>query len=466
MVSRSTRKNGRKQSGGGFFSFFTRKKDDNKKEKKTKKIKEKDKEKERNGEKEKEKEKEKDIDDLREFMTPIGVVIEKEEEFHTPLLVDPNAKLNLSTPAFPYEPTDRPVFWEKIFDEDMFKLRERLTILLNDPIDLQGTPKDMKLTGMYPICSKMKSHIKSFHVSSQLDCTTELVKNQTYYFSAPEQKSLASDFNNQNRVLCATLLLVGVVSRAIHNDDYEIIIKGGKAVQLVTSNEYQSNDIDLLVKQKGKGEYDKEKVKNLSKHLGYLFEWFFCKTMIKGRIKIQLPPDQTVVLPDGSIINENLVKLKYVTEPVYGKKSIEKSFLDIGFEKLDGDTADFYTDTTLHKFTDTDFGELHYKCPTVFKMLKEKIHYYVFYKKDLARLEKSIVSLVLLNKKKRENDIVYANMMIDKFQRAIFALTLTAGNPEKQRATILLRLNRIKPKLTDEDREQMLEDIITVKKTT
>ena len=35
MVSRSTRKNGRKQSGGGFFSFFTRKKDDNKKEKKT-----------------------------------------------------------------------------------------------------------------------------------------------------------------------------------------------------------------------------------------------------------------------------------------------------------------------------------------------------------------------------------------------------------------------------------------------
>jgi hypothetical protein len=90
-------------------------------------------------------------------------------------------------------------------------------------------------------------------------------------------------------------------------------------------------------------------------------------------------------------------------------------------------------------------------------MLKEKIHYYVFYKKELARLEKSTVSLVQQNRKKRENDIVYANLMIDKFRRAIFALT--AGDPAKQNVKISLRLDRIKPKLSDEERKQMLEEI-------
>ena len=451
MVSRSTRKTRRNQSGGGIFSFFTRKIVDTKKDKKTRKKKEKEKEKETDKKKE-------DVDDLREYMTPVGVVIEKEDDYHTPLSADPTVKLDLSTPAFPYEPTDQPVFWEKIFGYDLLKIRDKLTSMLDDSVELQGSAKDMKLSGTYPICNKIQKHIKSFHVPAQLDSTTELVKEQTYYFSAPDQKAVATDFNNQNRILCATLLLVGIVSNAMKNDDYEIIVKGGKAVQLAINTEYQSKDIDILIKSKGKTEYDRESVKNLSKHLGFLFDWFFSKTKIQGRLTIQLPPDQTIVLPDGSIVNENLVKLKYKTEPIYGKRSLEKAFLDIGFEKIDAETADFYTDTTLHKFTDPDFGELHYRCPTIFKMLKEKIHYYVFYKKELSRLEKSTVSLVPQNRKKRDNDIVYAIMMIDKFKRAIFALT--AGDPDKQKAKISLRLDRIKPKLSEEERKQMLEEIM------
>lgn len=452
MVRRSTRKNGRNQSGGSIFSFFTRKIVDTKKEKKSKKRKDKDKTKEPETDKKGEV-----VDDLSEYMTPVGVVIEKEDEYHTPLSADPTVKLDLSTPAFPYEPTDQPVFWEKIFGYDLLKIRDKLTGMLNDSVELQGSAKDMKLSGTYPICNKVRSHIKSFHVPAQLDSTTELVKEQTYYFTPPEQKAVATDFSHQNRVLCATLLLVGIISNAMKHDDYEIIIKGGKAVQLVVNTDYQSKDIDILIKPKGKIEYDKEKVKNLSKHLGFLLDWFFSKTTMQGRITIQLPPDQTIVLPDGSIVNENLVKLKYKTEPIYGKRSLEKAFMDIGFENIDAETADFYADTTLHKFTDPDFGELHYRCPTIFKMLKEKIHYYVFYKKELARLEKSTVSLVQQNRKKRENDIVYANLMIDKFRRAIFALT--AGDPAKQNVKISLRLDRIKPKLSDEERKQMLEEI-------
>jgi hypothetical protein len=200
----------------------------------------------------------------------------------------------------------------------------------------------------FPTCDAIKENIPAFKVPTTIYEGGVDINGTNYFLNEP-------DFQEFNNTLCKTFLLLGVVSKYLWEDtacDYFILIKGGKAVQLLLHDKlpYDSHDIDISIVPKAGHAYNLDSAHAMALHVGRLLKWFLSGITVKEK-----PSDAEYA---------TVVKL-YCCDSKY-------AFCDIDYGKQ-SDTL-FNYDALAH-FT-MDFDSL-YISSNLEMTLKEKCYYFI-----------------------------------------------------------------------------------------
>ena len=338
----------------------------------------------------------------------------------------PFVKLNieLELPSEPgYNPEIEPEFWQPIFDQnEMFAIRK----LINDIMITDGNipVTNNKITRAWSICEIVKTIIPTFYTP---------IENNPYILFGTFFKDTDVDFSKFNVLLCSALIIFGIISYKMIGQDYKMLFKGGKAIQLALSripnmSEYRSDDIDVLIMPDKNIPYDELRVKNLAGHLGYLIRWFLNihepDSEPGYKVSVQVPN------PINTKANQYIFKLSYIKSlkrKDYRKQVLiddYKQFLDIDFKKVSRDMISYFQDDLkeynfeISLSSDTKQNLL-FICPNLGSLLNEKIYYYVKYFK---------FKQILQNKKTITEDgyqaitIDECDRFLEKFKRAILVM--------------------------------------------
>jgi hypothetical protein len=330
---------------------------------------------------------------------------------------------------------EEPEFWKPLFKEnEMFALRKHLHGLMR---------KDCE-----PVKSGWKSNWTTCAMVKEIIPCYSIPKTGRPYFP-PEGGGVygisSNDFSKMNVILCTSLLLFGTISHRMANQPYTFLLKGGKAIQLVLSkiqesmnapnpihiSDYESEDIDILIRPLLYKPYDREEIKNLAGHLASLLKWFVDIEDIHCKVAIQ-PPEE-------SKFNPNIYKLSY---PIPNTKAF-KALSDIDFKDLDEEAKVYYSRCIQHKSSidlDSELDiDLTFKCPSHMSQLNEKLYYYSKY-------------VVLHHRDHPEDGLtkIEHERFLDKFKRAILALN---NGLQKQKH----------PKVSDIELKQLEIDFIVTK---
>lgn len=256
-------------------------------------------------------------------------------------------KLNLDTSPTEYNDSNEPDFWKPLFKEnEMVSLRDKIQLLFGDP------------TLKYP--------------TDSIIC--RIITNMIPTYRVPEE--INPDLINYNVTLCATMFIFGIMTKLMENQEYNIIFKGGKAVQMVLSiinpnYVYASEDIDVLLKPNTDVMYNRDRIKNLAGHLSYLIKWFLNGKTSQG-ISI-LPPN-----PENLKANQDIFKISYKG---YGTESF-KAISDIDFKEISSYDKQFFRniqsinrEDCLFRFQDLE------------GLIQEKVHYITQYDKKRQNKE-------------------------------------------------------------------------------
>jgi hypothetical protein len=301
---------------------------------------------------------------------------------------------------------EEPEFWKPLFKEnEMFALRKHLHVLMRE--DCKPVKSGWKSD--WTTCAMLKEIIPSYFIPKS---------TRGYYPPEGGVYGISSnDFSKMNVILCTSLLLLGTISHRMSNQPYTFLLKGGKAIQLVLSKiqesmnapnqihvpDYESEDIDILIRPLLYKPYDREEIKNLAGHLASLLKWFVDIEDIDCKVAIQ-PPEE-------SKFNPNIYKLSY---PIPNTKAF-KALSDIDFKDLDEEEKVYYSRCIQHKSSlDLDENldiDLTFKCPSLMSQLNEKLYYYSKY-------------VVLHHRDHPEDGLtkIEHQRFLDKFKRAILAL--------------------------------------------
>jgi len=342
-----------------------------------------------------------------------------------PEIAQPTIKLvlpsELPPPLIGYDMNEQPLFWKPLFNKsenEMFELREKILSMVKQDKTIGFS--NSVLTNMWSICKIVQTMIPNYHVPTS---------NTPYTLSGAMYSDLPADFSNYNIILCAALLVYGIISDKMKGQDFDLIFKGGKAVQLVLSqipnmDQYISEDIDILVMPKNDIEYNRDIIKNLSSHIGYLIKWFLNLSEPKVNLSVLLPPD----IAENQRGNPNIVKLSYVKIVKRFnriKKMMDddyKAFSDLDFKELPENIKPYFKITRPYPFYVEELNQnLLFICPNIGAMIDEKIYYYAKYTKFLGILKenKPITEEVGYERL----NIAECERMLDKFKRSIVALT-------------------------------------------
>ena len=339
---------------------------------------------------------------------------------------NPFVKLNieLELPSEPgYNPEVEPEFWQPIFSQnEMFAIRK----LINDIMNVDGTipVTNNKITQAWSICEIVKSIIPTFYMPT---------KNEFYYLFGTLIHDSDVDFSKFNVLLCSALIIFGIISYKMIGQDYKMLFKGGKAIQLALSripnmSEYRSDDIDVLIMPDKNIPYDELQIKNLAGHFAYLIRWFLNIPEHEPdpgyKVSVQVPN------PINTRANQYIFKLSYIKSLKrydFKKQMLiddYKQFLDIDFKEVSRDMISYFQDD-LKKYnfeislsSDTKQNLL-FICPNLGSLLNEKIYYYVKYFK---------FKQILQNKQIIREDgyqtitIDDCDRFLEKFKRAILVM--------------------------------------------
>ena len=284
----------------------------------------------------------------------------------------------------------------------------------DDSIEMVGN----KIKDIWTICKIVQTKIPTYYVP-----ITNGVYTQGRLID-----DLNIDFTHYNMMLCACLILYGILSDRMVGEKYSLLLKGGKAIQLVlaqipkNTKQYISEDIDIMVKPTDDKSYDRDEIKNLASHIGYLLKWFLSSPTLKTNISVLLPPTE----PNAKT-NPNIVKLSYektVKRPNYRtgtQDSVYKALSDIDFKELPAELAPYFNQVHKYEFYIEELKtDVLFVCPHMGALIDEKLYFYSKYMKYK----------ILLEKGKKITDPTYENVTIDecdyllnKFSKAVNGLT-------------------------------------------
>jgi len=389
-------------------------------------------------------------DEQKDSLDKIMTEEEIEHIIEEPLPKKPVIKLEIPT-ELPsesgYDLNKEPNFWKPLFNEgELNSVKSILTNMIMTDLNI-GFNQNI-VNELWSVCQINKAIIPTYYIPN---------KNEYYYVNNWLIMDTDIDFSQYNIVLCATLLLYGIISYKMIGQDYELIFKGGKAIQLVLStilnNEiYKSEDIDLLIMPKQDILYDELKVKNLSGHLSYLIKWFLTSPETNIRISV-LPPN-----PTNTRANPYIYKLSYIKtrQRFDHRKKIMvdeyKQFSDIDFKEVPSNIKQYFEKSGDFQFDISELQEkILFRCPNIGSILDEKIYYYAKY----------IEFKNILKRREKITEIGYENLTeldidryLEKFKKAIVAMNkglqkqrfpdiLPFELNERERKSILTRLNKL-----------------------
>jgi len=311
-----------------------------------------------------------------------------------------------------YDPNEVPSFWSQLFSEtELIELRNKFIELLTVSNDVPIINRDVST--VWPICQIVQSIIPTYYVET---------KNKMYESFGSYLSDQDVDFSHYYIILCSALLVFGIISSKMEGQDYELIFKGGKAIQLALAGVpnmefYQSDDIDVLIMPSTNIKYDMDQVKTLANHIALLVQWILNQPQIQFKISVQSPN------PSNPKSNQFIYKLSYVK--VIQKRDYRKQmmvddyrqFSDIDFKELPDLVKPFFEKSVNYKFTISELGQqVSFRCPNIGSLLDEKIYYFAKYAeyKNLLEQKKQIDDPSLT--------IQDCERYLEKFKRAIITM--------------------------------------------
>jgi hypothetical protein len=382
----------------------------------------------------------------------------KDEEIEAiiePTPAKPVVKLTLAT-ELPsdsgYNPGVEPEFWKPIFEEnEMLSIRTKINEMMNSDGNIPITNKEV--SELWSVCKINQSIIPTYFTPT---------KNEPYESFSSYMMDPDIDFSHYNIVLCAALIIFGIISEKMIGQDYKVIFKGGKAVQLVLAgmpetSAYKTEDIDVLIMPDANIPYLESIVKNLSGHLAYLIRWFLNTPETQYKVSVQAPN------PSNTRANPFIFKLSYlkVTQKRDYKKQIMvddfKQFSDIDFKETPISVKPYFEKSIDFKFFISELNQtVLFRCPNIGSLLDEKIYYYAKY----SELKKMLEERKPITEEGYDNlTVVDCERFLEKFKRSILAMNkglqkqrfpeiLPDELLERERNSIKSRLTRIG--ITDE----------------
>jgi|Laugresubdmm15sn_1035100.scaffolds.fasta_scaffold10226_1 hypothetical protein len=351
-----------------------------------------------------------------------------------------------------YNPGLEPEFWKPIFEEnEMLSIRAKINEMMNSDGNIPITNKEV--SQLWSVCKINQAIIPTYFTPT---------KNEPYDSFGTFMLDQDIDFSHYNIVLCAALLVFGIITEKMIGQDYKMIFKGGKAIQLVLAgmpetSAYKTEDIDVLIMPDTDIPYVESIVKNLSGHLSYLIRWFLNTTETQYKVSVQAPN------PSNTRANPFIFKLSYlkIRQKQDYKKQIMvddfKQFSDIDFKETPVSVKPYFEKSIDFKFFISELNQtVLFRCPNIGSLLDEKIYYYTKYSEFKKLLEER---KPITEEGYDKLTVIECERFLDKFKRAIVAMNKglqKQRNPgilpdellEKERNSIKSRLSRIG--ITDE----------------
>ena len=394
----------------------------------------------------------------------------KDEEIEAiiePEPLKPVVKLTLPT-ELPsdsgYNPEVEPEFWKPIFEEnEMLTIRRKINEMMNSDGNIPIVTKQNEITNpdgsisiktykevseLWSVCKINQSIIPTYFTPT---------KNEPYDSFGTYMMDQDVDFSHYNIVLCAALIVFGIISEKMIGQDYKVIFKGGKAIQLVLAgmpetSVYKTEDIDVLIMPDTDIQYVESIVKNLSGHLAYLIRWFLNTPETQYKVSVQAPN------PLNTRANPFIFKLSYskVTQKRDYRRQVMvddfKQFSDIDFKETPTSVKLYFENSIAYTFFISELNQtLLFRCPNIGSLLNEKLYYYYKY----FQFKKLLEERTPITEEGYENvTITDCDRFMDKFARAILAMNKglqKKRNPgilpdellEKEKTSIKSRLDNL-----------------------
>jgi hypothetical protein len=343
---------------------------------------------------------------------------EEIEEIIEPEPSKPIVKLEIPT-ELPsesgYNPTVEPDFWKPIFgDSEMLTIRKKLNDMMNSDGGIPIVNKEV--SELWSVCKINQSMIPTYFTQ---------MKNEPYELFGTLFSDQDVDFSHYNIVLCAALIVFGIISKKMIGQDYKLIFKGGKAIQLELAGTpetatYKTEDIDVLIMPDTDIPYEELKVKNLSGHIAYLLRWFLNTPETQYAVSVQAPN------PANTRANPFIFKLSYVkvTKKYDFRRNAMvddfKQFSDIDFKEIPQTIKSFFEKSKEYSFYISELDEnVLFRCPNIGALLDEKIYYYSKYTefKQMLQERKPITEQGY-----EKLNVIECDRFLEKFKRAILAM--------------------------------------------
>ena len=239
-----------------------------------------------------------------------------------------------------------------------------------------------------------------------------IVKQHTpSYITSAKKRGEFYNEERYNLFLCIIMLVYGTISNKMDaHGNYNIIFKGGKAIQLILSNIqnaplHDSDDIDILIMPKNGIVFDAVEAKQIAIHISNLIKWIIDDLAYKHEFSILLPD------PLKTWQNQNIIKLGFL----YNNGGA-KALSDIDFKELPSHIAPYFMDPNIDKASVMlikDRLNLSFNYPNIDSIINEKMYYFFYY-------------IVLLNK--NLNEYTQQENINIKFNREPYIKTANTCN--------------------------------------
>lgn len=221
------------------------------------------------------------------------------------------------------------------------------------------------------------------------------------------------------------MIIIGLVNHKLNitNQNYKLIIKGGKALQLILSKkylnnkndiQYKSNDIDLIISPNEDNEYNEVECKNLANNFSLLIQWIL-------NTNDNIYDVNNYISSISGQEYKTLIKLSHKIQKsndTYHSRSYTP-LVDLDFGKKN----DLMYKNLIYDKKNSNFGELLYIYQNLDSFIFEKIYYLNYYINEINKLKNKInnkkVDYTTLEVNKDLSNYKNYERFIDKFSYQI-----------------------------------------------
>lgn len=245
------------------------------------------------------------------------------------------------------------------------------------------TLKEQLLMDVDNICKVVKDLFTYYNISNDFFCLKS--NHLTHELSYLNQKDIYRTIN----AYCIILIIIGLVNYKLNitQQNYQIIIKGGKALQFILSEiysnkkndiQYKSNDIDLIICPNEGIEYNEIECKNLTNNLSFLIQWILNKN--------ENPYDvDTYISRTPGQEYKTLMKLSHKIQKSTNEFHLSSytALVDLDYGKKNN----LFYNNLIHDNKMSKYGKLLFVYQNLDSFILEKLYYLNYYIKEKNILE-------------------------------------------------------------------------------